>query len=79
MSHPEHVAHLSKGVSHWNAWRQAEPTIYPDLTGLDLSHQNLNRINFSQANLTHATFEGCSLLYSLFRGSTLVKAKLIGC
>jgi uncharacterized protein YjbI with pentapeptide repeats len=34
---PEHVAKLKEGVQAWNAWRNANPDIEPDLRYLDLT------------------------------------------
>src|SRR5262245_7884798 len=33
MANDEHVAMLKKGVDAWNAWREKDPNIRPDLTG----------------------------------------------
>jgi hypothetical protein len=32
----EHVALLKKGVAAWNAWRNENPNIRPDLSGANL-------------------------------------------
>src|SRR5262245_47162113 len=36
MANEEHVAILKKGVDAWNEWRDENPDICPDLTGVDL-------------------------------------------
>jgi len=37
MANDEHVAMLKKGVAAWNAWRDENPSILPDLSEADLS------------------------------------------
>jgi hypothetical protein len=37
MANDEHVAMLKKGVAAWNAWRDENLDILPDLRGADLS------------------------------------------
>jgi len=37
MAHDEHVALLKKGVAGWNAWRDEDPDIRPDLNRKDLT------------------------------------------
>ena len=37
MANDEHVALLKQGVAAWNAWRDENPDIRPDLSGADLS------------------------------------------
>ena len=36
MANDEHVALLKQGVAAWNAWRDENPDIRPDLSGADL-------------------------------------------
>jgi uncharacterized protein YjbI with pentapeptide repeats len=66
MTESEHVVVLRKGAEAWNAWREANPSIRPDLReanlngadfhgaflrGADLGKANLNRANLSNAIL----------------------------
>jgi uncharacterized protein YjbI with pentapeptide repeats len=37
MANESHVKELLKGVKSWNAWREANPDIKPDLSGVDLT------------------------------------------
>jgi len=37
MANDEHVSLLKQGVDAWNAWRDENPDIRPDLSGADLS------------------------------------------
>jgi uncharacterized protein YjbI with pentapeptide repeats len=51
MANDEHVALLKKGVDAWNAWRDENPDIRPDLMGADLRRANLSG-RVSQAEFT---------------------------
>ncbi|MFC2170436.1 toll/interleukin-1 receptor domain-containing protein [Calditrichota bacterium] len=68
MANPEHLAILKKGVKEWNAWREANPDIQPDL----------NVANLSNADLQHANLRGANLYLTLFSGANLSCAKLSG-
>ena len=52
MANDEHVALLKQGVDAWNAWREANPDILPDLNKADLSGANLSKANRSRADLS---------------------------
>jgi uncharacterized protein YjbI with pentapeptide repeats len=54
MANDKHVAMLKKGVAAWNAWRDENPDIRPDLSYADLSETNLKGANLSGANLSRA-------------------------
>ena len=41
MANDEHVALLKQGVAAWNAWREGNPHISPDLTNANLSRADL--------------------------------------
>jgi hypothetical protein len=45
MANDEHVALLKQGVAAWNAWRDANANILPDLSGADLSEAILIEAN----------------------------------
>jgi uncharacterized protein YjbI with pentapeptide repeats len=61
MANPDHVAQIKKGVASWNAWREKNRDIRPDLNGADLSGVDLR---------------GADLRAALFRGANLSKANL---
>jgi uncharacterized protein YjbI with pentapeptide repeats len=42
MANDEHIAKLKEGVAAWNAWREENPNIHPDLSGADLSGVDLS-------------------------------------
>ena len=56
MANDEHIALLKKGVEAWNAWRQENPDIYPDLSEANFSGANFSEANFSEANFSEANF-----------------------
>jgi uncharacterized protein YjbI with pentapeptide repeats len=50
MANDEHVALLKQGVDAWNAWREKNPDIRPDLSEVDLRDAFLLGANLSTAN-----------------------------
>lgn len=81
----ETVSHLSvlrQGAAHWNAWRQQQPTIQPDLRGADLREANLSGYNFTDTNLqetdlSHAVLSGANLRGAHLEGANLSHARLV--
>jgi hypothetical protein len=71
MANDEHVAFLKQGVAAWNAWRDENPDIRPDLTGVDLAQADL-----SSANLTNADLSGANLVQADLTRADLSKAEL---
>jgi hypothetical protein len=69
MANDEHVAILKKGVDAWNAWRDENPDIRPDLSGADLHEANLRMANLIEANLSRADLDTANL-----RGADLRRA-----
>jgi uncharacterized protein YjbI with pentapeptide repeats len=54
MANSDHVQTLRQGVDTWNAWREREPHIPPDLIRADLRKADLRGADFSKANLSGA-------------------------
>jgi uncharacterized protein YjbI with pentapeptide repeats len=52
MANADHVAQLMKGVTAWNAWRDSNPTLHPDLSRADLGDADLSKANLTGANFT---------------------------
>jgi len=73
MANDEHVAMLKKGVAAWNAWRDENPDIRPDLSRVFLPKANIGRTNLSEANLSEAF-----LSEAFLRGANLSGADLSG-
>ena len=76
MANEEHLAILKQGVEAWNAWREENPEIEPDLSraqlrAVDLQGANLERTNLEGANLRRAELRGAR-----FQGADLRYAKL---
>ena len=61
MANDEHVAMLKKGVAAWNAWRDENPDIRPDLSRVFLPKANIGRTNLSEANLSRAFLSEANL------------------
>ena len=79
----EHAKILARGAVAWNAWRQDNPGIHPDLSGVDLSEEDASGFNFSETNLREAdlyqaNLEGTNLKLADLRGADLSAARLIG-
>ncbi|MEK7674001.1 MAG: hypothetical protein AAB371_02285 [Patescibacteria group bacterium] len=45
MANQEHLAILRNGVDVWNEWREKNPDVTPDLSGLKLRNVDLRRMN----------------------------------
>jgi hypothetical protein len=78
MANDEHVALLKKGVAAWNAWRDGNPYIRPDLTGARLSRADLREANLSRANLWQARLSRADLSGANLRQARLHRADLSG-
>jgi hypothetical protein len=64
MANDEHVALLKQGVAAWNdawdAWRDENPDIRPDLSYADLSETNLKGANPQRGEPTHGRVIPCA-------------------
>jgi uncharacterized protein YjbI with pentapeptide repeats len=76
MANHEHVAILKKGVTTWNAWRDENPDILPDLSGADLRGLNLPRANLRKANLSEAKLHRTNCWLANLTGAILIEANL---
>src|SRR5882762_9095731 len=61
MANKKHVELLRQGVKAWNAWREKEPSVKPDLSGANLRGANLRRANLKTANLWRADLRKANL------------------
>jgi hypothetical protein len=75
MADPDHLKMLRQGVDAWNAWREENPDIIPDLSGSDLSVVHLTGANLCKAKLTGADLFGANLQANL-TGADLNRAYL---
>lgn len=84
---------LSKGVADWNLWREKNPTIKPDLSGLDFTlyrstiyriwdaqtkRLDLHDVDFSDTNLARCNLSCADLSNASLRTSDLTSANLSG-
>jgi uncharacterized protein YjbI with pentapeptide repeats len=61
MANPEHLALIKQGVDTWNAWREQNRGVVPDLSVADLRCANLTGANFREANLPGAILDRADL------------------
>jgi len=60
----EHLEILNAGVDAWNKWRKENPTIIPDLRGVDLRDRRLQGINLCLVDLADADLRDATLDFS---------------
>jgi hypothetical protein len=83
MANDEHVALLKQGVTAWNAWRDENPNIRPDLSEADLHDRDLRHANLSNACLIDTDLSEALLSRANFIGAEcssetdLSKARLV--
>ena len=80
MANPEHLAKIRKAVAAWNAWREANPKVNPDLRGARLMPNGalLRGVNLIRANLSQALLSGAYLMRANLIGADLSGANLRG-
>ncbi len=61
MANPKHLDKLKEGIEAWNAWRDENPDVMPDLVETNLSGANLFEADLSGANLSLADLTGADL------------------
>jgi hypothetical protein len=76
MANDEHVAILKKGVEAWNAWRDKNPDIRPDLREADLSDAELAEADLSRADLSDAHLSEAILINANLSAAKLHRADL---
>ena len=84
MANPEHVEILKQGVEVWNRWRSENPSIRPDLWGVEMygeiAHAGINfdKTNLGAAVMGEAYLEGASFKHADLEGTQLTHADLTG-
>jgi Pentapeptide repeats (8 copies) len=78
-----HLMLLKRGVEAWNAWRDANPLIHPDLSEADLNGAYLSHVDFSwtnlgRAGLREADLKGANLSWAELGNADLSGADLRG-
>ncbi|MBU8923066.1 MAG: pentapeptide repeat-containing protein [Bacteroidales bacterium] len=77
MADQVHKEILVQGVAAWNAWRQDNPDITPDLSESNIRVKELAGINFRGADLTRAILSGADLKGANLEGADLSGADLM--
>lgn len=87
MANEEHLAKLRQGREAWNAWREQNPTVRPDLRAAKLDGANLDECDFTGADLDSASlanaflpktrFTMASCRFTKFEGSNLEGATFL--
>jgi len=78
MANPEHLQLLQQGVEAWNAWRDHNTGVTPDLTNTDLRRADLIGANLAKTTLTAARISRAFLYRADLRGADLASADLTG-
>ena len=88
MADDNHIAQLGRGLAHWNAWRDENVNIRPDLSGAKLGEASLGGANLKWANLSNADLTrtdlgnadlgNADLILAILSGANLSGAKLSG-
>lgn len=86
MANDDHIALLKKGVDAWNAWRQENPDIRPDLRRARLRAANLSSADrkggyikypdFRRMDLRGANPSGADLRFANLSGADLSEGNL---
>jgi hypothetical protein len=80
VANPAHLEKLCEGPKAWNAWREANPNVVPDLSEIQLTlHQRqLGPSNGGPIDLHAANLEHAILRYATLTGADLEGARLVG-
>jgi curved DNA-binding protein CbpA len=80
VANPAHLEKLCEGAKAWNAWRNSDPDIAPELSHIRLTlHQRqLGPSNGGPINLHSADLDRAYLPYATLTGADLSDARLIG-
>jgi uncharacterized protein YjbI with pentapeptide repeats len=83
MADGDHVERLKQGVAAWNAWRDENPGIRPDLSKADFSGRDLRNANLGGArligtDLDNADLSGACLIDTDLDTANLSHAVLVG-
>ena len=76
MASEEHLNLIKQGVDIWNAWREKNPEINPDLSQADLRGVKLQKIDLGNGNLKECKLQFSNLTGANLEGANLTQAKL---
>lgn len=77
MADAEQLSLLRRDSDAWNAWREQNPDLRPDLSGADLHGADLLGAKLNGAELTHADLTHADLGFAFLRGANLSGARLV--
>jgi hypothetical protein len=77
MANQEHLQILKQGIAEWNAWRDQNRDITPDLFEADLTGANLFEADLRAANLIRANLCAANLAKADLYQANLIRADLI--
>lgn len=77
MANPDHIDWLTQGRDAWNAWRQNNPEIEPDLSTEILFEADLSGYNLARANLVASVLAGADLRAADLSNADLSYATLL--
>jgi uncharacterized protein YjbI with pentapeptide repeats len=66
-----------RDIAIWNRWRQENPDIRPDLSGMDLKRADLKKAALQGAILKNANLRGTDLSFADLSGADFHKANLV--
>jgi hypothetical protein len=80
VANPAHLEKLCEGPKVWNAWREANPNIVPDLSEiqLTLNQRQLGPSTGGPVDLHGADLERAVLRYATLSGADMEGARLVG-
>ena len=76
MANEEHLKLIKQGVDIWNAWREKNPEVCPDLSQADLRGTKLQKIDLGNSNLKECKLQFSNLTGANLEGANLTQAKL---
>ena len=76
MADRAHLKLLASGPDAWNAWRDQNPGLTPDLSVADLVSKNLSGANLTYANLSWADMRDARCEYTDLSGADLTNANM---
>jgi hypothetical protein len=78
MANADHVKRLLQGVNVWNAWRAANPSVRPDLSGAGLDLANLEGADLRKADLSGVQLDSAILCGAKLQDADLRQGNLFG-